>query len=126
MKSYSEYHKEQREKYQLKIDKMKPEVRRDYFNRFDRLKSYSESKTNLCLEISKVTMKFSFFLIMFAVLLHSMNTENSLYWFLEITGIGFKLCIICIIFLPLSLIENLIINKKLNEKLNSLAKKYNL
>ena len=126
MKSYSQYRNEESEKKQLKIDKMKPEVRWDYFNRYDRLEEHFKSKENICLAISKVAMQFGFFLIMFAVLLHSLNTENSLYWFLETLEIGFNLILICIIFLPLSLIECSIKNKKLTEQLNKLDEKYNL
>lgn len=126
MKSYSEYHKEQSEKQQLKIDKMTPEVRTDYFNRQDRIIEQFGCETGIFYTISKVAMSFSFFLVIFSVLLHSINTENSFYWFLEIGEIAMVLFILSIAFLPLSFIEYFMQNKKLKEELTKLDKKYNL
>lgn len=124
MKSYSQYSKEENKKIQDNVDKMKPITRLDFFNRYDRiLERYSK---NIFGTLGTMFLWFAIGLILFGVLLMSLETETGILIGLALFKASLKIMIVGLFSMYLFIFEiiiRLILRKK---ELNELCGKYNL
>ncbi len=124
MKSYSQYTKEENKKVQDNIDKMKPIERLDFFNRYDRiLERYSK---NIFGTLGNLFLWFGVGLILFSMLLISLETEMGILMGLAMFKVSLKLMIIGVFSIYLFIFEIIIRLLLRKRELNELKRKYNL
>lgn len=124
MKSYFKYHKEQTEKKELKIDKMKPIERLDYFNRVDRIE---EAYSRYCCTVFAMVFGLStVILFMFGMILVSLETTvGTTIGLMALSYLSFPACL-GIVFTAVGMGEVIIKDHYKNKQLNKLDEKYNL
>lgn len=124
MKSYSEYVKEERRKHQKKVDSMKPLDRMDCMNRFDRI--IDRNKSNISFYVFISLIKIGLGMMLFSMLLVSMETETAILLTINILIMSKYIAIAGLCMYPVMILETILKTKVRKKQLKELYKKYNL